>query len=83
MGVYEAIDCIVILSIMHILVFTLYNVLKVWELYNEVVTGAKMLQLWLVSLYNTCILHVRDGNPPSPSPDWAKWSLVLLVRVAL
>eukprot|EP01048_Picozoa_sp_COSAG05_P006243 COSAG05_NODE_396_length_10336_cov_233.199863_12_plen_75_part_00 len=60
MGVYEAIDRIVILSIMHILVFTLYNILKVWELYNEVVTGAKMLQLWLVSLY---ILHVRDGQP--------------------
>ena len=60
MGVYEAIDCIVILSIMHILVFTLYNVLKVWELYNEVVTGAKMLQLCLLSLY---ILHVHDGHP--------------------
>ena len=60
MGVYEEIDRIVILSIMHILVFTLYNILKVWELYNEVVTGAKMLQLWLVSLY---ILHVRDGQP--------------------
>ena len=35
MGVYEVIDLIVTLSIMHIIILALvlYNVLKVWELY--------------------------------------------------